>query len=93
MHRAAMNIVLRCPFILLTLADVSIDFSDNGGLEGPLEERRTIFERKIWCRLSLHSDYQRQGTNIIGQFFLFRHVDLLIHLIIEIKYFMITTIN
>jgi hypothetical protein len=28
-----------------------------------------------------------RGTNIIGQFFLFRRVDLLIRLIIEIKYY------
>jgi hypothetical protein len=33
------------------------------------------------------------GTNIIGPVFLFRHVDLLIYLIIEIMYYMIMTIN
>ena len=64
-----------------------------GDLKDRLKNVAPFFERKTWGRLSLHSDYQRQGTNIIGQFFLFRHVDLLIHLIIEIKYYMITTIN
>jgi len=43
MHRAAMNTVLRCQSLSLTLADSSIDFDDNGRIEGSLEEGRTLF--------------------------------------------------
>jgi hypothetical protein len=54
-----------------------------GVLKARLKNVAPIFERNLWGRLSLHSDYQRQGTSIIGQFFLSKHVDLLIPLIIE----------
>jgi hypothetical protein len=70
MHRAAMNIVLRCPSIKLTLADLSIDFSDNGGLEGSLEERRTVFlsaKYRAGCHyILIISD---RGTSLFVNFF------------------------
>jgi hypothetical protein len=63
---------------LLTLADLSIDFSENGDFKDRWKNVAPFFKRKIRGRLPLHSDYQLQGTNIIGQFYLFRHDDLLV---------------
>jgi len=75
MHRAAMNIVQRCPFVQLTLADLSIDFADNVRPEGSIEEHHTIFERKIKSRFIifwLSPTISGRGTNIIGRFISFR---------------------
>jgi len=59
-----------------------------------LEERRTIFlSAKFGAGCHYILIISDRGTNIIGQFYLFRHVDRFIHLIIEIKHYMITTIN
>jgi hypothetical protein len=42
------------------------------------ENVEPFFERKIRGRLYLHSEINDRVTNIIGQFFLFSHVDPLI---------------
>jgi len=39
-----------------------------GDLKDRLKNVAPIFERKIWGRLLLQSDYQRQDTNMMGQF-------------------------
>jgi len=65
MHRAAGNIVLRCPSIQLTLADLSVDFGDNGRLEESFEKGRTNFWAQnlepavitFWLSAPGHQDY------------------------------------
>ena len=42
------------------------------------ENVEPFFECKIQGRLYLHPEINGRGTNIIGQFFLFSHVDPLI---------------
>jgi hypothetical protein len=49
------------------------------------ENVEPFIESKIRGRLYLHSEISDRGTNSMGQFFLFNHVDPLNHLIIEIK--------
>ena len=74
MHRAARNIVLRCPSIYLTLADVSIAFGDNGILEGSLGELQTILLAQNRVPPGNINDW---GNTLFGQLF-FRHADLII---------------
>jgi hypothetical protein len=57
------------------------------------ENVEPFIESKIRGRLYLHSEISDRGTNSMGQFFLFNHVDPLNHLIIEMKYCVMTTIN
>jgi hypothetical protein len=62
----------------LHLADLSIDFGNNGRIEGSLEHSPTIFlsaKSDAGCHyILIISDRE---TNI-GRFFLFSHVDLLV---------------